>query len=356
MLFATIMAGGSGTRFWPASRRQTPKQLLNLTGPQTMLQATAARLEGLCTPEQILVLTNQRLVEPTRQQLPQLPQPSIIGEPCKRDTAPCIGLAAAWIQHRDPEGTMLVMPADHVIESHQQFHEAVQTALKLLEEDPGRMVTFGIKPTYPAQVFGYIERGDSITGHDGFEVSRFCEKPDAATAEAFLRAGNFYWNSGIFVWRAATVLNALKEMEPEMMRHIDAIAATFDSDEFETTFAREFDQIVGKSIDYAVMEHYPNVCVVEAPFSWDDLGNWTALPRLVDQDDHGNTVIGKHLGIATADSIIRSENDHLVVTLGLKNCIVVHTPDATLIADKSDESAVREVVKTLENLGWEEYL
>jgi len=355
MLFATIMAGGSGTRFWPASRRLKPKQLLNLAGDHSMLQATAARLDGLCPRDQILILTNQRLVNATRSQLPSLPAECIIGEPCKRDTAPCIGVAARMIAGRDPDASMLVMPADHVIQQVERFHDAVHVAEKLLDEDPQRIITFGIKPSYPAQAFGYIQRDQQIAA-GAFRVRQFREKPDRATAQQFLESGEFYWNAGIFLWKASTILKALQQFEPGMFAHLDAIGNALDEADFSEVFEREFSAIDGKSIDYAVMERYDNVCVVEAPFDWDDVGNWTAVPRLSGVDEVGNATSGKQLCIDTRDSVVRSTDDHLVVTLGMDNCIVIHTPDATLVADKSDEGAIKKVVAELERLGWDEYL
>lgn len=355
MLYATIMAGGSGTRFWPASRRQRPKQLLNLVGDSSMLQATAARLGGLCESDQVLILTNQRLVEATRSQLPSLDASCIIGEPCKRDTAPCIGVAAGMIAARDPDAVMLVMPADHVIQQVDQFHAAVNNAVQLVEQDPTRIITFGITPDYPAQVFGYIQR-DSEIGDHTYRVRQFREKPDLETARSFVKSGDFYWNAGIFLWKAELILKMLEKYEPEMYAHIQAITAAIGTDEFDSVFEREFTAINGKSIDYAVMERYDNVCVMEAPFDWDDVGNWTAVPRLSGIDDARNSTTGNQLCIDTSDSVVRSTDDHLVVTLGMKNCIVIHTPDATLVADKTDEAAIKKVVAELERLGLDQYL
>jgi mannose-1-phosphate guanylyltransferase len=355
MLYATIMAGGSGTRFWPASRRQRPKQLLNLVGEHSMLQATVARLNGLCDTQRILVLTNQRLVEATLGQLPALNARSIVGEPCKRDTAPCIGVAAAMIAARDPQATMLVMPADHVIQQVDLFQQAVRAAEELVLEDPGRLVTFGIRPDYPAQVFGYIQRGQPV-GKAAWQVRQFREKPDRDTAQSFVESGEFYWNAGIFLWKATTILDALEEFEPGMFRHLDSIRKALGQPDFSQVFEQEFAAISGKSIDYAVMERHNNVCVMEAPFDWDDVGNWTAVPRLSGTDSAGNSTSGRQLCLDTTNSVVRSSNDHLVVTLGLDNCIVIHTPDATLVADKQDEAAIKKVVGELERLGWDEYL
>ena len=358
MIYATIMAGGAGTRFWPASRKLNPKQLLSLAGDRSMIQSTVDRLGTMCPPENILVVTNQLLVDAIRDQLPGVPAASIIGEPAKRDTAPCVGLAAAWVLAQDPEATMAVMPADHVISPDEVFQEALQHAAALVDEDETRIVTFGIKPDYPAEVFGYIERSEEIPGgkFPTFDVARFREKPDAETAKQFLDAGTFYWNSGIFVWKAKTILAALEKYEPEMVAHLKTIQASIGTDSFADTLQKEFTAIEGKSIDYAVMERYDNVKVIEAPYQWDDLGNWTAVPRQRGIDEHGNTIDAKHLGIKTSNTIVRSDDEHLIVTVGMEDCIVVRTADATLIANRNDESAVKEVVKQLENLGWNEYL
>lgn len=359
MLHATIMAGGAGTRFWPASRKSTPKQLLNLTGPRSMIQVTADRLQGLCPAENLLIVTNEILVDSIAAQLPDVPRESIIGEPAKRDTAPCIGLAAAWIAARDPDATMVVMPADHVIGPDDVFQDALSQASELVDQDPTRIVTFGIKPSYPAEVFGYIERSETQlegTKYSTFEVNRFREKPDLATANQFVAAGTFYWNSGIFVWKAKTILEALQKYEPEMSAHIRKIAESIGTPGFAKTLQREFTAIKGKSIDFAVMEHYKNVIVIEAPYQWDDLGNWSALPRLKGVDEAGNTIDGNYLGIDTENSIIRTENGHLIVTIGMKDCIVVHTPDATLVADKHNENAIKEIVAELERRNMQQYL
>jgi mannose-1-phosphate guanylyltransferase len=360
MLHAIIMAGGSGTRFWPTSRNASPKQLLDLAGGRTMIQATVDRLGELASPERTLVVTNRRLVDAISQQLPDLPPESLIGEPCKRDTAPCIGLAAALVSRNDPDAVMVVMPADHVIRPTEQFQRAIQHAVKMVDQEPSRIVTFGISPSYAAESFGYIERGEDVEVTSDapatYRVVRFREKPSAATAKEYLSAGNFYWNSGIFVWKAATILEALRKYEPEMMSHLNTIADAAGTANFEEVLDREFSAIKGKSIDYAVMEHYEDVVVVEAPFQWDDVGSWQSLARLRDSDENGNTIIGKYLGISTQNTIVRSAEDHLIVTIGLDDCIVVHTPDATLVARKDQEEAVREVVKQLEERGWQEYL
>jgi len=353
------MAGGSGTRFWPASRNNHPKQLLNLAGEQSMIQDTVARLGDLAPPERVRIITNQRLVDGIAQQLPALPPGAVVGEPCKRDTAPCVGLAAVLVAHDDPEATMVVMPADHVITPDAKFRSALQYAATLLEADPERIITFGIRPTFPAASYGYIERGESIPVNDEpptFRVRRFREKPSVEVAQEYLDMGNFYWNSGIFVWKAQTVLNALQRFEPEMSAHLQKIGAAIGQPDYEEVLSREFAAISGKSIDYAVMEGYENRLVVEAPFSWDDVGNWSSIMRLQGADEDGNTISGRHVGVNSAGVIVRGDEKHLIATVGMKDCIVVHTPDATLVANRRDEESIRALVKIIEQNGWQEYL
>ncbi|HVA45225.1 MAG TPA: mannose-1-phosphate guanylyltransferase [Pirellulales bacterium] len=365
MLHAIIMAGGSGTRFWPESRDLRPKQLLRVVGDRSMIQATVDRLDGLVPPERMLIATNAKLAGVVAEQLPELPDEAILGEPCKRDTAPCIGLAALIVSRHDAEATMAVMPSDHVIGPDAAFRQAIEFAAALVEERPGRIVTFGIRPTYPAETFGYIERGDRLETAaavkfkslaPAFRVRQFREKPKADVARAYVDSGNFYWNSGIFVWRAATILNSLRQHQPPMFDHLQRISEAFGRPDYQAVLDREFAAIRGVSIDYAVMEHAQDVAVIEAPYGWDDVGSWQALARLHGSDENGNTVLGKHLGVNTSGTIVRGPADHLIVTLGLKDCVVVHTPDATLVANKHDEESIRQVVKLLQEKGWKEYL
>ncbi|MCA9135761.1 MAG: mannose-1-phosphate guanylyltransferase [Planctomycetales bacterium] len=354
MLHAVIMAGGSGTRFWPASRNMRPKQLLALSGDRTMIQSTSDRLAGLVPLERQLIVTNRVLVEPIAEQLPMLPKENLVGEPAKRDTAPCIGLAAALIASKDPDAIMAVMPSDHVIGTDQQFCNAISAGEKLVVDDPTRIVTFGIRPTYPAESFGYIRRGNSI-GSDGdvksFLVNQFREKPDRETAAEYLATGEYYWNSGIFLWKASVILDALKTNRPKMYQHLATIADAIGTSNYQRVLDEEFNAIEGTSIDFAVMESYPNVAVIEAPFEWDDVGSWQSLGRLRESDEHGNTVVGDHVGIDTTGSIIFGDPDHTIVTIGIEDLIVVHTKDATLVAPKSAEERVREAVARLKESG-----
>lgn len=356
MLHAVIMAGGSGTRFWPASRKLQPKQLLALSGDRTMIQATLDRLGDAVPKDQQWIITNEILVDAIREQLPNLPQQNVIGEPCKRDTAPCVGLAAAIIEQSDPEGTMVVMPSDHVIAAPEKFQAAIKAGEQLIDEDPTRIVTFGIKPNYPAESFGYIQRDDdnaieNRSGSSAFAVKQFREKPDRSTAESYVESGKFYWNSGIFLWKAKTISEALSKNAPQMGGHLQRIANAIGTSEFNDVLTREFTAIEGTSIDYAVMEKYDNVVVIEAPFPWDDVGSWQALSRLHAPDGDHNTVVGSHVGIDTEGCIVMTQPDHTVVTIDVKDLIVVQTADATLVAPKAAEERVREAVQALQDRG-----
>jgi len=360
MLHAVIMAGGTGTRFWPESRAARPKQLLRMLDDETMIRSTVERLGDLVPLDRVLVATTEALAGQIAEQLSELPREAVLAEPCKRNTAPCIGLAAIRICRDDPEGTMAVMPADHVIGPAEVFRDAVRFAADLVEEKPERIVTFGIRPSYPAESFGYIERGERLRADaEGsppvYRVRQFREKPDAEVARQYLESADFYWNSGIFVWKAQTILDALRTHRPEMYERLERIADAADTRDFAEVLHREFAAIEAVSIDYAVMEHATDVLVVEAPFDWDDLGSWQSLARLRGADEQGNTIAAKHLGIDTTGTIVRGTGDHLIVTLGLKDCLIVHTPDATLVADKSQEESIRKVVEMLEQRGLDNY-
>lgn len=357
-LYAIIMAGGAGTRFWPQSRRSRPKQLLSLGGRESLLQGTLARLDGLLPLERTYVVTSNVIAAAVRDQLPQLPQANLIVEPIGRNTAPCIGLAALLVTRQDPLATLVVLPADHLIEPSETFRSAVAYAAGLVEAAPERFVTLGVKPTYPAESFGYIERGEPLSPPQpgalrAYHAVRFHEKPKLDQARAYLSTGRYDWNSGIFVWKARAVLEALAARQPELFAHLQVIADAAGTSAYAATLEREFTAIEGVSIDYAIMEHAADVVVVEAPFRWDDVGSWQALERLHGRDADGNTIIGQHVGLRTQGSIIQGDDTHLIVTLGLTDCLIVHTPDVTLVANKHDEESLRALVQQLRDRGYE---
>ena len=355
MLHAIVMAGGSGTRFWPKSRRNRPKQLLKLHGDATMLQQTVRRIEGLVGPERTYIITGADQAEATKSQLPELPAGHVVGEPCPRDTAACVGLAAAIVAKADPDGTMIVMPADHVIEPAATFRRTVQAAVDVIDADPTTIVTFGIRPTRPETGYGYIERGELLGEPDGIALNRviqFREKPDFATAESFLAAGNFAWNSGIFVWRASTILDALRKHRPQLAAAIDRVAADLGTEREAETLAREYPQMEKVPIDKAVMEHAGNVKVLEVVYDWNDVGDWRALTALVPPDAQSNTIQGNVLAVDTTNSIIISDDGSLIATLGLDDVVIIQSGGATLVARRDQLDKLKSLVEGLDKAGY----
>lgn len=357
MQHAVIMAGGSGTRFWPQSRMAMPKQLLKLCGERTLIQSAFDRTQPDIDPARVWVVTNAAQAAATRTQLPEITPRHILIEPCGRNTAPCIGLAAIQLLREDPEAMMIVMPADHVIAPPESFRDALSRGAGLIAEDPSRLVLFGVPPSFPAVGYGYIERGAALEDAEGAaRVASFREKPDRATAQQYLDSGSFYWNCGIFVWRADTILAALEQFEPEIHAGLMKLVNHIGTQGWQTALEKQFPAMKSISIDFAVLERAENLVVLEAPFAWDDVGSWQALQRLGTPDEQGNTVDGLHVGIDTSGCIIRSTDEHLVATIGLQDCIVVHTPDATLVAPKNDENALRELVDRLKEAGYDRFL
>ena len=359
MLHALIMAGGGGTRFWPRSRARRPKQFLTLTGDRSLIQTALDRIEAPVPPERCWVVTGAAHRDETAAQLPTLPAGHIVGEPCGRDTAACIGLGAALIAREDPAATMIVMPADHVIEPVQEFRRAVHVAELMAEEHPQALVTFGIMPTYPSSAYGYIRRGGEVAHRQGvtvFRVEGFREKPKPDVAEKLFHSGEYFWNGGIFVWKAATVLGYLRDLQPRLHAAVERVAAAWATPRRDEVLRSEYEALDKISIDYAVMEHAQEVLVVQAPFLWDDVGSWQALERMHPQDADGNTVQATHCGFNTRNCIIVGEPGRLIATGGVSHLVIVQDGDATLVADSGDEKTVKELVELLKKKGLEKYL
>jgi mannose-1-phosphate guanylyltransferase len=353
------MAGGGGTRFWPRSRHQRPKQFLTLTGERSLLQMAFDRIEAQVPPDRCWVITSAAHRDEVVRQLPALSPERVIGEPMGRDTAACIGLGAALIALQDPNAVMVVMPADHVIEPIQDFRLALHVGECMAEENPGALVTFGIPPTYPATGYGYIQRGPQLPNRQGVEVSRvqaFREKPDADLAERFVASGNYYWNGGIFAWKAGTILRELQARQPRLAEAVSRIARAWPTSQREAVLRQEYEGLERISIDYAVMEKAAEVLVLRAPFRWDDVGSWLALERLHPQDADGNTILATHCGLRTKDCVIVADADRLVATVGVENLLIIQDGDATLIADRRDEGTIKQLVDLLRQRGQEKYL
>jgi mannose-1-phosphate guanylyltransferase len=363
MLHALIMAGGGGTRFWPRSRASKPKQFLALAGEQTLLQQTVERIESLVPPERTWIITAAAHVNETARQLPQLARERIVGEPCGRDTAPCIGLGAALIRRHDPEAIMAVMPADHVIEPAQEFRRAVQVAEQMVQENPTAFVTFGITPTFPSTGFGYIERGPEAAERLGVKVycvASFREKPVDEVAKQFFTAGRYSWNSGIFFWRADAILEALRANRPALADAVEMLADSWTTPWRDETLAREYPRIEKISIDYAVMEtaiaQGRTVLVIDAPYRWDDVGSWLALERMNRQDADHNTVCANHCGVDTERCIVVGDAKGLIATAGVSDLIIVQDGDCILVADRTKEASIKKLVEELRRRGLEKYL
>lgn len=359
MLHALIMAGGGGTRFWPRSRQSKPKQFLTLVGAATLLQQALERIEAMVPPTRTWVITGAAYCAETARQLPTLPAERIVGEPCGRDTAACIGLGAALIARDDPNAVMLVTPADHVIEPAQEFRRAVQAAEQAVLGEPEALATFGIRPTFAATGYGYIERGAESKAFQGVPIDRvasFREKPHIEMAEQYVASGKHFWNSGIFVWRAARILAELRAHQPELVDAVQRIADAWDTPRRDDVLSREYAALTKVSIDYAVMEKASQVLMVRAPFQWDDVGSWLALERRQPQDAQDNTVLANHLGIETHHCVIAGDTDKLIATLGVSDLIIIQDGDAILVAHRNEEGNIKKIVEQLKARGLERYL
>ncbi|MBL8822731.1 MAG: NTP transferase domain-containing protein [Planctomycetia bacterium] len=359
---AIIMAGGGGTRFWPRSRAARPKQFLKLTGDRSLIQIAFDRIEAIARPEHRWVVTGSSMASLVHEQLPDLLPDRLVPEPMGRDTAACIGVAAALVAQADPDAVMVVTPADHVIEPIALFQKVVSAAVELTQEHPQALVTFGIPPTYAATGFGYIERGEKLPGRSGveaFRIKAFKEKPDAVTAQQYINAGCFYWNSGIFVWRAATILAELKRLHPTLHDAVQRIAAAWPTPDRLEVFRREFEPLKRISIDYAVMEHCQQGLVLPAPFSWDDVGSWQALERHFPQDELHNTVIGaEHIKLDTSRCIVMGDHTtgQIIATVGVEDLLIVREGPYTLIARRDDEAGIKKLVEHLKEKKREDLL
>jgi mannose-1-phosphate guanylyltransferase len=360
MLHVVIMAGGSGTRFWPASRRAVPKQFLSFGEARTLLRQAVDRARLLVPAERIWVVTNEIHVPLTTAQLPELHSSHVLAEPCGRNTAPCIAWAAAEIERVGGiDDELLVTPADHVIAPDEAFSTCVDEAVAAIAAAPNTTVLFGVPPTYAATGFGYIERSSSRTKpiHGRVEpVPSFREKPSREVAEQFLASGKFLWNCGIFVWKTRRVLDLFSLHEPEILAGARTIAAARTGPDGAEIVRSVFPTLRSISIDHAIIEKATEVAVLSATFQWDDVGSWQGLARLLGGDEQGNTVIGLHTGLETRECVIQTTPGHLVATYGISNAIIVHTPEATLVAARNDESALRKLVEHLEALGYGQFL
>ncbi len=349
---AVIMAGGSGTRFWPVSNPEKPKQFLRLVGQGTMLQQTVARLQGLVSPERILILTNQRYVELARDQVPEIPEGNVLGEPMARDTAAAVTLGAVWCRSRFGNLPMMVLPADHLIHPGDVFQRNLQSAVQAVTgRCAGSLYTFGIAPTYPAVGYGYLLAGDRVW-LDGdvehLEVQQFREKPDLDTARQYVESGSFYWNSGIFVWQAADILAELERLLPQHVHNLESAMQSYGTGQWDAELARAFEPLTRTSIDFGVMEHARSVNMVAAQFQWDDIGGWNAVAQYLSRDQWGNALQGRVEALESRDNVVFCQDEEeLVALIGVRDLVVVRAGPRTLVVSRDRAEEVKQLVERL---------
>jgi mannose-1-phosphate guanylyltransferase len=348
-MFSVIMAGGVGQRFWPRSRRQHPKQLLDLTGQGSMIKLTVDRLKNLSAPEEILIIANRSQRSAIEKEVAgRVPAENIIGEPEGRNTAPAIGLGAVLLERRRPNSTMLVLPADHIIEPIEKFEIAIRTASSFVS-GTDVLLTFGIRPSRPDTGYGYIHAGEEIYGEGGSKIFRtreFLEKPDAETANRFIREGTYFWNSGMFLWRTGSILAQINKYLPELSRLLSTIEQSLESEDLDSILTSFYCEAPSVSIDYGIMEKADNVAVLEADFQWNDVGSWEYIRDILPPDAEGNAVVGEHVLIDSRENTVFSP-DRLIGMVGVENLVVVDGGDSILICKRDRVQDVRKVVQQL---------
>lgn len=354
--YAFIMAGGVGSRLWPRSRTQTPKQFLDLVGCETMLQDSYHRLLPSIPPERIMVGVGTQYLPIVRAQLPELPPENVVVEPAGRGTAPAVGLGALHIHSRDPEAVMIVVTADHHIGEASRFRRAMMAAAQIARR--GYLVTLGITPTFASTGYGYVRRGEKLDTIDGFDVyraMRFTEKPQVPMAEAFLESGLYSWNSGMFVWRTATIRQELALHMPTLSAQLGEIERALGTPHEGEVLERVWADVGKQTIDYGIMEHAREVAVIPVQIGWNDVGSWQTLMELLAVDEQGNVLLGDHLAVDTRNTLIYSPHK-VVAAIGLEDLIVVETEDALLICPRTRSQDVRTIVDALRDAGREDLL
>ncbi len=350
--YAVIMAGGSGTRFWPLSRNATPKQLVRIVGETTMIQATVARLQPLIPPERVLVVTTAALAAETRRQLPMLKPEHVIAEPVGRDTAACVCLAALVVERMCPGATMILLPADQVITPVDAFHRCLKAGITVAKR--GSLVTYGIQPRFPATGYGYIQvagAAEDLAGIAVDRVKRFVEKPDEMRAKAYLQDGDYRWNAGIFTWRSDVVLRELGTHCPWLTQALLPLAEHWGKAGFEAALAEVYGPLKRISIDYALMEKAQDIRVVTASFDWDDVGSWDALYDHLPADRDGVIARGDVMAHGCRECLLVNEGRQILVGVGLEDLSVVVTPDAILVVPRGFSQQVKHVVDALKAEG-----
>jgi mannose-1-phosphate guanylyltransferase len=343
--YAVVMAGGRGERFWPLSTGETPKPFLPILGEKSMLQMTVERITPLIPLPRILVVVGKEHLKVAQEQLPELPEENFLVEPVGKDTAPCIGFASLHVEKRDPDAVMVVMPSDHHIPDHDIYVQSLSAAIQLLATR-NALITLGIKPTRPETGYGYIKaqgQADRFNNIPFLKVEKFIEKPDLKLAKTYVTQKDYYWNSGIFVWRNRTIQDLFKKYLPAIWTGMSRIREKLGDNKVITEEFRQFPRI---SLDYGILEKAEGILVIPAEFRWDDVGTWAALERVYQLDEYGNAVIGRHRGIDTRNCVIHAQ-DHLITTIGISHLVIVQTDGKLLICPKERCQDVKELVQLL---------
>ena len=344
-LQAVVLAGGSGTRFWPLSRPHRPKQLIDLSGQGVLLWQTFDRLASLVTSKESWMVVGKSHAQGCMDAAPDIPVDQVLIEPSARNTAAAIGLAAVHLVHSDPESMMVILPADHHVRDAQSFCKAIGLAASVAHDST--IVTLGIQPSRPETGYGYIECGKAREISGAFDVSAFKEKPEASVAKDYLASGNYYWNAGVFIARADTMLEQLKLHQKELYAGLMEIAGFIGKSDYHEHLERIYSSLPSISIDYAVMENASDIAVVPVECGWSDVGSLATLDGVVPADENENLVLGKALTIDTQGCTLLAENNHLIATIGLKDMVVVHTEDTTLVLPKNRAQEVKSIVALL---------
>ncbi len=354
--FTVILAGGRGERFWPHSRLHRPKHLLPIVGDTPLLKQTIDRLGDTVPHENIYVLTNREQRKSVLEICPQLSSQQVIGEPVGRDTTAATGLATLLVKNRDPDAIFAMLASDHIIHDTARFQADLNVAFETAESEKA-LVTIGIKPTNPATGYGYIQKGKvekEISGKNIYQVTRFVEKPNLKTAETYLKSGEYYWNASMFVWQVPVITNALAVHRPQLwdvFKEIDQRLAK--GDELDLLLDEYYPKIEKISIDYAVMEKAERVLTIESAFDWYDVGEWPAIERHYEADEHGNIAHGTMIAQDASGNIVFNTDDRLTALIGVKDIIIAQTPDATLVCHKSQAQDIKKLVQKIsENPDW----
>ena len=358
--YVVIMAGGGGTRLWPLSRKEKPKQLLSLLGKETLFQSTVARLEKLFPPERIVIVTVAELAREMQEQVPSIPAENYLIEPAPRGTASVVALAAAVLKKRDPQAVMAIQTSDHYIRNRDLFHYLIRTAFDVAKKN--YLVTLGIAPTFPSTGYGYIQQGEPLDGdyqYPVYKVQRFKEKPDQETAQQLLHSGDHSWNSGMFIWRADAILAEIERQMPELFKAVKEVSAAWDTLKQDEVLQEYWHDLKNQTIDYGILEKAEQVAVLPAGgLGWSDVGSWNSLFEVLLPDMNGNVATSaQHLALDTHNTLVYSDDDQrLVVTIGLDDMVVVDAGDVLMICKADQSQKVRDVVEHLKKHHQEKYL